>query len=112
MSDQENYTEGLQSDQAEEDLFDQIKKTRLVAASVWFLITTLGLAGNGFVIFTIIKYKQMTKNSTICYLLNLTISNISYLLCCVLVTALTYVIESWPFGRFLCKSYHYLSFVN
>ena len=67
---------------------------------------------NGFVIFTIIKYKQLHNNTTMCYLFNLTISNISYLIFCVLITAITYLVDSWPFGSLFCKCYHYLSFVT
>ncbi len=125
-----------------DDLIELIKQTRLIASIIWFTLAFLGLTGkikfyisnrilmwsltmeyfsmkfyiknkvNGFVIFTIIKYKQLHNNTTMCYLFNLTISNISYLIFCVLITAITYLVDSWPFGSLFCKCYHYLSFVT
>ena len=90
---------------------DQIERHHLIAAIIWLFIVIFGLLGNGMLIFVILKLKQLA-NVTKCYIFNLAIADTSFLIFCVSTTAFIYIIDCWPFGRFLCKMYHYLSFVR
>jgi hypothetical protein len=95
--------------------FDQTSristKYNLVATIVWTFISFIALLGNGLVIFTIIKYKKFS-DVTQCFLFNLAISDISFVLFCIPVTSVIYLTEYWIFGRLLCILSHYLSSVS
>ena len=93
------------------DAYYGINELEILAASVWLVFVFFGLIGNTIVIFTIIKYNKLS-NVTQHYLLNLAITDICFLIFCVPLTSMSYLIDGWKFGRIACKLYHYLSFVT
>lgn len=84
---------------------------RLIFASIWIMLTITGLLGNGLVVFTIIKFNKLT-NVTQCYLFNLACADIAFIVSCIPLTTYSYLMERWTFGNFICKTYHYTSFVK
>ena len=79
-----------------------------VAVPIVFGVTLLaGLAGNGLVVYVVIKHGAM-KTVTNLYFVNLAIADMLFLMFCVPFTAITYVLPYWPFGPYMCK-YLFLS---
>lgn len=73
-------------------------------------IATIGLLGNGLVIFVIMKYSKM-KTVTNMYILNLSVADSLFLIGLPLIMT-TVKVESWIFGYFLCKLYYILTCIN
>ena len=46
------------------------------------------------------------------YLINLSLSDIVFILSCIPFTLMSYLMEGWYFGNFACKASHFISFVN
>ncbi|CAF0735003.1 unnamed protein product [Brachionus calyciflorus] len=111
----------FESNQTSYDDFDDLRiisnsyieceNCRLIFASIWIVLIFTGLLGNGLVVFTIIKFNKLT-NVTQCYLFNLACADLAFIISCIPLTTLSYLIENWIFGNFLCKAYHYASFVT
>lgn len=95
----------------EEEDTSECPNCRLIFASIWIILTITGLLGNGLVVFTIIKFNKLT-NVTQCYLFNLACADIAFIISCIPLTTYSYLMERWTFGNFVCKTYHYTSFVR
>ena len=67
--------------------------------------------GNGFVIFAILKSKKF-DNVVQCYLLNLSITDLVFVLFCIPITTITYHQDHWVLGSFVCKFFHFASFAT
>ena len=74
------------------------------------LICTIGLLGNGLVIFVIIRYTKM-KTVTNLYILNLSIADSLFLIGLPLIMT-TALIKHWIFGGIMCKIYYVLTCIN
>ncbi|ELU01522.1 hypothetical protein CAPTEDRAFT_54067, partial [Capitella teleta] len=73
------------------------------------VIFICGVLGNGLVMFVIMCMKRRAlRKVTNIYLINLAVADLLVLLFCVPFTGLTYTLESWPFGKFVCKMVDYL----
>ncbi|XP_030622144.1 KISS1 receptor b [Chanos chanos] len=75
------------------------------------LIMLVGLVGNSLVIYVVTKHQQM-KTVTNMYIVNLAITDILFLVCCVPFTATLYPLPSWIFGDFMCRLVNYLQQVT
>uniref|UniRef100_A0A3Q3IF65 G-protein coupled receptors family 1 profile domain-containing protein n=1 Tax=Monopterus albus TaxID=43700 RepID=A0A3Q3IF65_MONAL len=71
------------------------------------LIMLVGLVGNSLVIHVVTKHQQM-KTVTNFYIVNLAVTDILFLVCCVPFTATLYPLPSWIFGEFMCRLVNYL----
>ncbi|XP_035679048.1 G-protein coupled receptor 54-like [Branchiostoma floridae] len=77
-------------------------------APVLFSIPLLvGATGNALVIYVVARFSEM-RTVTNYYIVNLAITDLSFLLCCVPFSAANYALPSWIFGRVLCKLINYL----
>uniref|UniRef100_A0A3Q3IMH5 G-protein coupled receptors family 1 profile domain-containing protein n=1 Tax=Monopterus albus TaxID=43700 RepID=A0A3Q3IMH5_MONAL len=75
------------------------------------LIMLVGLVGNSLVIHVVTKHQQM-KTVTNFYIVNLAVTDILFLVCCVPFTATLYPLPSWIFGEFMCRLVNYLQQVT
>ncbi|XP_029295085.1 KISS1 receptor b isoform X6 [Cottoperca gobio] len=82
------------------------------------LILLVGLVGNSLVIHVVTKHQQM-KTVTNFYIgcscslpVNLAMTDILFLVCCVPFTATLYPLPSWIFGEFMCRLVNYLQQVT
>lgn len=83
----------------------------IVVPIVFSLITIIGISGNVLVIFVIVTTKKL-HTSTNKFLVNLALSDIIFLGCCVPFQAYKYAAWSWPFGIIWCKIIQYLLYVT
>ncbi|XP_071803783.1 G-protein coupled receptor 54-like [Asterias amurensis] len=74
---------------------------------IFGLITVCGVVGNSLVIYVIVRHGHM-KTVTNYYIVNLAVTDISFLLCCAPFTATLFVSPNWLFGRFMCKFVFYM----
>ncbi|KAI8491343.1 receptor [Branchiostoma belcheri] len=72
------------------------------------IIMVVGLVGNYLVIYIIVKNKEM-HTVTNYFILNLAVTDLSFLVFVVPFTASTYPLTSWVFGQFMCKFVIYYS---
>lgn len=79
---------------------------RYMVPVTFTVIFICGVLGNGLVMFVIMCMKRRAlRKVTNIYLINLAVADLLVLLFCVPFTGLTYTLESWPFGKFVCKFY-------
>ncbi|XP_022096775.1 G-protein coupled receptor 54-like [Acanthaster planci] len=71
------------------------------------VITVVGLVGNSIVVYVIVCQGHL-KTVTNYYIVNLAITDISFLVCCAPFTASLYATHSWLFGQFMCKFVFYM----
>ncbi|XP_072104260.1 G-protein coupled receptor 54-like [Mobula birostris] len=75
------------------------------------LLMLVGLVGNSLVVF-VVRTRRKLWTATNCYIVNLAITDIIFLVCCVPFTATLYPLPSWIFGDFMCKFVNYLQQVT
>ncbi|CAF0969521.1 unnamed protein product [Didymodactylos carnosus] len=80
------------------------KKSELVGQS------TFSESGNSLVLYVAIRNKKF-RNVTNCYITNLAITDLLFLLLSIPLTTYLGFRDTWPFGQFLCKIYIYLAHV-
>ncbi|XP_078665865.1 G-protein coupled receptor 54-like [Branchiostoma floridae x Branchiostoma belcheri] len=79
---------------------------RIVVPAAFSLICLVGISGNTLVIYLVWRHKEM-RTVTNFYIVNLAVTDLAFLVCCVPFSAVKLTTESWTFGEFLCKSVFY-----
>ncbi|CAH1256940.1 GALR2 [Branchiostoma lanceolatum] len=74
---------------------------------IFALIFLVGVTGNVLVIYVVAFFKKM-QTVTTCYLVNLAVTDLAFLLCCVPFTAVNYLTTSYVFGETMCKFVSYM----
>ncbi|XP_066299070.1 G-protein coupled receptor 54-like [Branchiostoma lanceolatum] len=74
---------------------------------IFALIFLVGVTGNVLVIYVVAFFKKM-RTITTCYMVNLAVTDLAFLLCCVPVTAVNYLTTSYVFGEAMCKFVSYM----
>ncbi|XP_022093677.1 somatostatin receptor type 2-like [Acanthaster planci] len=74
----------------------------IVMGSLYLLITVVGLAGNGTVIYVILRYAKM-KTVTNCYIMNLAMGDTLFLIFLTFLAVASLQDQGWVFGPVLCK---------
>ncbi|XP_077867635.1 G-protein coupled receptor 54-like [Saccoglossus kowalevskii] len=86
--------------------------TTIIVPIIFFLITLIGVVGNGLVIFIITKYPGM-HNVTNFYILNVAISDLAFVVVCAPITSTLYFMpDNWIFGDFVCRLVAYTQYVS
>ncbi|XP_019624363.1 PREDICTED: G-protein coupled receptor 54-like [Branchiostoma belcheri] len=85
----------------------QISWQDYVPPIIFGFIFLVGVAGNFLVIYVVALFKKM-RTVTTYYLVNLAVTDLAFLLCCVPFTAVNYVTTSYVFGQAMCKFVNYL----
>ncbi|KAI8515496.1 receptor [Branchiostoma belcheri] len=81
---------------------------RQVIPVVYGLICLVGMVGNILVIMVVSKSSDM-KTVTNYYIVNLAITDLAFLVCCVPFVAISFALgPSWIFGAFACKAVFYI----
>ena len=83
----------------------------IVVPIIFSLIILIGTVGNSLVIYVIFSRRKMRTVTNI-LLLNLAISDISFLVICVPFQAYKYAAFSWPYGNLSCKLVQYFLYVT
>ncbi|KAK2176187.1 hypothetical protein NP493_677g02077 [Ridgeia piscesae] len=82
----------------------------IIMVVVFGVICTVGIIGNGLVIFVVTRYTKM-KTVTNMYILNLSIADGAFLLGLPLMMT-TVLLGHWPFGSVMCKMYYMTTCIN
>ena len=82
----------------------------VIVPTVWIVLIIIGAIGNGLVIYTLSKNGEIT--ATNCYIVNLAIADLTFLLIVVPFTTASYAIPNWIFGDFMCKTATYMVYVS
>ncbi|XP_078573128.1 G-protein coupled receptor 54-like [Branchiostoma floridae x Branchiostoma japonicum] len=78
----------------------------IIVPLVYSIICLVGIAGNGLVIYLAWRHREM-HTVTNYYIVNLAVTDLAFLICCVPFSAAKIVSHSWEFGEFLCKFVFY-----
>ena len=78
---------------------------------VMILIAITGLSGNCLVLYIIIKHRDM-RTVTNYFVANLAITDITFLILCVIPTVIVIGAPSWPLGGFICRINSYFQYVS
>ncbi|CAF0951079.1 unnamed protein product [Rotaria sordida] len=85
--------------------------TRMGFACAWIIIAVAGIIGNGLVIFVAIRFQKL-NNVTNCFIVNLGITDIVFLVFCMPLLVVQYTLEHWLFNQIFCKLLNFISFVS
>jgi allatostatin receptor len=83
----------------------------IIVPILFSMIIFIGVVGNGLVIAVIIRTKKL-HTSTNKFLVNLALSDILFLACCVPFQTYKFASLKWPFGEIWCKIIQYLLFIS
>jgi allatostatin receptor len=100
------YDDGVMS-----DIMFYIILWQYVTPTLFGIILVVGISGNALVLYVILSQKAMRTVTNI-LLLNLAISDISFLLITVPFTAYKYVASGWDFGDTFCKLMKFFLYVS
>nr|XP_012142847.1 PREDICTED: gastrin-releasing peptide receptor-like [Megachile rotundata] len=90
MDEEENYTP-----------YGDRPETYIVPV-VFLLIFLIGLTGNGVLVLTILRHRNM-RNVPNIYVFSLALGDLLVIVTCVPFTITVYILDSWPFGLQLCR---------
>ncbi|KAI8789059.1 kiSS-1 receptor-like isoform X2 [Biomphalaria glabrata] len=95
------------------DTFDSFAYKVLVPA-VWSIIVLIGVLGNIIVVFTMCKHggRTMSRSATNCYIINVALADLAFIVIVVPITTAAFVTESWQHGEAMCKFNQYISYVT
>lgn len=84
---------------------------RYVAPIAFAIIGLTGLLGNALVVLVVL-FNPLMRSTTNVLILNLAVSDLLFVICCVPFTALDYVVSVWPLGDVWCKTVQYMIVVT
>ncbi|CAF2786990.1 unnamed protein product [Rotaria sp. Silwood2] len=85
--------------------------TQYIFAGAWILIAVAGIIGNSLVIFIAIRFEKLS-NVTNCFIVNLAITDIVFLVFCMPLLVVQYTLDHWYFNETFCKLLHFTSFLS
>ena len=100
------YNDGMMN-----DIMFYIILWQYVTPALFGLILIVGISGNALVLYVILSQQAMRTVTNI-LLLNLAVSDISFLVITVPFTAYKYVASSWDFGDTFCKVVKFFLYVS
>ena len=103
-------TSYLNATQEQEAAFSGRPEYAVIVPIVWIILIIIGAVGNGLVIYTLSKNGEIT--ATNCYIVNLAIADMTFLLVVVPLTAASYAMPDWIFGDFMCRTASYMIYVS
>ncbi|XP_035689672.1 kiSS-1 receptor-like [Branchiostoma floridae] len=77
-----------------------------IVPAIFAVICLVGAAGNAFVIFMVYRFAEL-RTVTNYYIVNLAVTDLAFLICCVPFSAAKMATPSWEYGEFLCKFVFY-----
>ncbi|CAF2396929.1 unnamed protein product [Rotaria sp. Silwood2] len=89
--------------------YDDIIKVAMI--SILVIVLICGICGNALVLFVGICKRNYQNNVTNCYIMNLAITDLLFLLISVPLTGYLAIKNVWIFGEFICKMHIYLAHV-
>ncbi|THD27965.1 Allatostatin-A receptor [Fasciola hepatica] len=85
--------------------------TRWVTPILFGLFLIVGSVGNLLVIIVVLVNAQM-RDSTNILILSLAVADLAFIVICIPLTTVIYIVGGWPMGVALCKVYFYLMYVT
>ncbi|XP_078572403.1 G-protein coupled receptor 54-like [Branchiostoma floridae x Branchiostoma japonicum] len=75
------------------------------------VILLIGGIGNSLVIYIVARYSEM-RTVTNYYIVNLAVTDLAFLVCCIPFTTINYLMYSWIFGKTMCTFVPYMMQVS
>lgn len=77
---------------------------------LWGLFIVIGLLGNGLVVYVMLRHGE--RNATNCFIVNLALTDLAFIVIVIPFTMIYYVMPSWIFGQVMCKFHMYIIYVS
>ncbi|XP_058794143.1 neuropeptide CCHamide-2 receptor-like [Phymastichus coffea] len=98
---------GLEEEDEDDEYIPYVQRPETyIVPIVFLLILVVGVAGNGVLVFTLLRHANM-RNIPNIYVLSLALGDLLVIVTCVPFTSILYTIESWPWGLAVCKLSEY-----
>ncbi|CAL1530081.1 unnamed protein product, partial [Lymnaea stagnalis] len=82
----------------------------ILVPTVWSIIVFIGAVGNIIVVFTMCKHGG--RSATNCYIINVALSDLAFIVIVVPITTASYVSTTWEYGVAICKFNNYIIYVT
>lgn len=93
-----------------QEIFSGRPEYTVIVPAIWIFLVTIGVVGNGLVIYTLMKNGEVTVTN--CYIVNLAVADLTFLVVVVPFTAASYATPDWIFGDFICRTATYMIYVS
>ncbi|KAK3803752.1 hypothetical protein RRG08_029680 [Elysia crispata] len=86
---------------------------QVLVPTIWGIIVVIGALGNTIVIFTMCRRgRGIPKTATNCYIINVALADLAFILIVVPLTTAAYVSDEWVYGEAMCKFQNYIIYVT
>ncbi|CAG5128891.1 unnamed protein product, partial [Candidula unifasciata] len=89
--------------------FSSIDTHRILIPTIWGLISFVGAVGNIIVIFTMGIRRRSATN---CYIINVALADLAFILFVVPITTAAYASNNWEYGTVMCKVNFYIIYAT
>ncbi|XP_006869730.1 PREDICTED: galanin receptor type 2 [Chrysochloris asiatica] len=83
----------------------------VLVPTLFALIFLVGTVGNALVLAVLLRGGQAISTTNL-FILNLSVADLCFIVCCVPFQATIYTLDDWVFGSLLCKAVHFLIFLT
>ncbi|KAG5680235.1 hypothetical protein PVAND_009758 [Polypedilum vanderplanki] len=96
----------------DESYIDDLERSISLSVFILFgFIFIAGLIGNGLVVL-VVAANPLMRSTTNILIINLAVADLLFVIFCIPFTATDYILNSWPFGSFLCSFVQYMIIVT
>ncbi|CAG5134961.1 unnamed protein product, partial [Candidula unifasciata] len=85
-----------------------IETHKVLITTLWGIITIIGALGNMTVVLTMWKHTGKGISATKCYIINVALADLAFIIMVVPITTAAYVSEHWIYGDIMCKLINYM----
>ncbi|XP_071943525.1 G-protein coupled receptor 54-like [Antedon mediterranea] len=93
------------------DIVNMLDVEQIAIPFTWTLFIVVGLGCNSLIIYVVCRFGTM-RTVTNCYIVNISVTDIMFLVLCAPFTIFTYTKHVWIFGNALCRIVMYLMQVS
>ena len=82
----------------------------IIVPAIWTVLLVVGVLGNGLVLYIMMRYAE--RQTTNCFIINLALSDLTFLTVVIPMTMMHYVLRTWTMGEFMCRFNYYMTYVS
>jgi hypothetical protein len=82
----------------------------IIVPAIWTTLLVMGVLGNGLVLYIMMRHAE--RQTTNCLIINLALSDLTFLVVVIPMTMMHYVLQTWTMGEFMCRFNYYMTYVS
>ena len=103
----DNFTNGFNASAGNRTEPHGLGAVAYVMPTVCGVILLIGGVGNSLVIYIVARFSEM-RTVTNYYIVNLAVTDLAFLVCCIPFTTINYLTYGWIFGKTMCTFVFYM----